>query len=183
MYEAIMHTFSATALPAADASSSFGSIGRSHAVRHSNTAAPTSAASNDCRIGPADSSAGALDAWARHAAASNGFADVDAGSLTPSHQSTLELDAAAREFRAASLRAILAAIGASLLAQFKPLYSSWQRYQLAAATHRALSQLDARTLHDIGLDRSELHSIARELTGEIDRTRAHSLMTLRAYSY
>jgi uncharacterized protein YjiS (DUF1127 family) len=183
MYQAIMHTFSATALPAADASSSLGPIRRRYAVRQSDTAAPTSAASNDGRIGPADSSADALDAWARHAAASNGFADVDAGSLTPLHQSTLESDAAARDFRAASLRAILAAISASLFAQFKRLYNSWHRYQLAAATHRALSQLDARTLHDIGLDRSELHSIARELTGEIDRTRAHSLMTLRTYSY
>jgi len=169
--------------PVASASSTFGQIKRSYAVGRSDKAVPASSASNDSCFDPADSTATELDAWARHAAASNGFADVDAGSSAQPHHASLELYAAARGFSAAGARATLVAMRSSLIDQAKRMYGAWQRHRRAAATRRALDQLDALTLHDIGLDRSELHSIAGELTGEIDRTRAHALMTLRAHAH
>lgn len=41
----------------------------------------------------------------------------------------------------------------------------------ARQTLRSLRQLDARTLHDIGLDASELSSVALEAAGFIEATR------------
>ncbi|MFT3957219.1 MAG: DUF1127 domain-containing protein [Piscinibacter sp.] len=41
----------------------------------------------------------------------------------------------------------------------------------ARHTLQALHQLDARTLHDIGLDRSEASSVSLEVAGLIEATR------------
>ena len=41
----------------------------------------------------------------------------------------------------------------------------WQRRQVAHATREALHGLDGRALRDIGLDRSEIGSVAAELAG------------------
>lgn len=54
------------------------------------------------------------------------------------------------------------------------LRAAWQRHRRRAdarAAVLALSQLDARTLHDIGLDRSEIGSAAWELAGLAPRER------------
>lgn len=55
--------------------------------------------------------------------------------------------------------------------------AAWKQRAQARATYRALASLDARTLRDLGLDRSELMSIAAELTGTTHRTR--SMLGLR----
>ena len=44
----------------------------------------------------------------------------------------------------------------------------------AADTYHALSGLDARTLRDLGLDHSELASLAAELAGDAEPTRVHA---------
>jgi uncharacterized protein YjiS (DUF1127 family) len=55
----------------------------------------------------------------------------------------------------------LAQLGA-LLQRAASLWSAWQRMQFARACQRALLQLDERTLRDIGVDRSEIRSLAAE---------------------
>ncbi len=57
-------------------------------------------------------------------------------------------------------------------------YRRWLRARQTRATARALDLLDDRLLHDIGLDRSEVLSIAAELHGQVARERRHAwLMT------
>ena len=124
----------------------------------------TSAASNDCRSGPADPHGLTLSAWARHAAASNGFADVDAGSLTPSHQST-ELAAAALAFRSATFEGDPGGIEPASLQRSTRLYTSWRRCAVGAATHRALRLSTLARCMTSALIASEVRSVAHELTG------------------
>ena len=81
-----------------------------------------------------------------------------------------------------SLAAILATLIAAVSAAAHRLYASWSRARSARATYRALRELDTRTLHDLGLDRSEMRSVAAEIAGESDRTRVQALRTLRALS-
>ena len=53
-----------------------------------------------------------------------------------------------------------------------------QRRRRAAETRRALQLLDSRALHDIGLDSSEIASVAAELAGCIERQRIGRLVGL-----
>jgi uncharacterized protein YjiS (DUF1127 family) len=47
----------------------------------------------------------------------------------------------------------------------------WRRRSLIRDTELALGQLDARTLRDLGLDRSEVASVAAEAAGIAERHR------------
>ena len=60
----------------------------------------------------------------------------------------------------------------NLLESFKRMHARWARRRRAADTYAALSTLDTRTLRDIGLHRSELLSVAAEIVGDAERTRA-----------
>ena len=48
---------------------------------------------------------------------------------------------------------------------FSTLYAAWLQRREAHATRLALQSLDARTLRDIGLDASEIMSVACEASG------------------
>jgi len=61
-------------------------------------------------------------------------------------------------------------------------WAARQRRRLAHAAVRTLDDLDARTLRDLGLHRSELSSLAAELAGDARPQRVrviHSLFTAR----
>ena len=62
-----------------------------------------------------------------------------------------------------------------LLQSFNRMRARWARHRRAADTYAALSTLDTCTLRDIGLHRSELLSVAAEISGEAERTRAARL--------
>ena len=53
-------------------------------------------------------------------------------------------------------------------------YARWARRRHARATYLALSEIDERTLRDLGLHRSELMSVATEISGGAESTRARS---------
>ena len=53
-------------------------------------------------------------------------------------------------------------------------YASWARCRHARATYLALREIDDRTLRDLGLYPSELMSVATEISGGAESTRAHS---------
>ena len=57
------------------------------------------------------------------------------------------------------------------------LHARWFRYRHAMHIYAALRQLDSRTLHDIGLDRSEIGSVASEVAGLAERQRITALRT------
>ena len=139
------------------------------------------AASNDGAY--ATDRAAELDGWARRAATANGFGDARADAqVMPQGPDAYRLTLEARSERSASLAAILATLAAAVALAVRRLHASWSMARSARATYRALRQLDVRTLHDLGLDRSEMRSVAAEIAGESDRTRIQALRTLRALS-
>lgn len=85
----------------------------------------------------------------------------------------------ARTQRSASLAEIVSSLVSALAATARDWRKSWLQAQNERATYRALSALDARTLRDLGVDVSEVRSIAGELSGASEPTRAHALMKLR----
>jgi uncharacterized protein YjiS (DUF1127 family) len=147
------------------------------------TLARFTAASNDAAYASNRDRAAELDGWARRAASANGFGDGRADpQVMPQGPDADRLTIAARSARSASLAAILATLIAAIASAAQRLHTSWSMARSARATYRALRQLDARTLHDLGLDRSEMRSVAAEIAGEADRTRVQALRTLRALS-
>ena len=100
----------------------------------------------------------------------NGFGDAvigDAGaplSVDLYHRARADRSYRLAEIVAASLQAV-ADFGGRVAADFR-------RRQRARATYLALRTLDARILHDLGLHRSELMSVASEVAGTVDFTRA-----------
>jgi uncharacterized protein YjiS (DUF1127 family) len=50
----------------------------------------------------------------------------------------------------------------------------------ARAIYDALRQLDDRTLRDIGFDRSEIRSVAAQMTGEAEPTHVRALLALHS---
>lgn len=147
------------------------------------TLARFTAASNDAAYVTGGDHAAELDGWARRAASANGFGDARAETqVMPSGRDAYQLAIESRAARSASLAVILGTLIAAVSAAAHRLYASWSRARSARATYRALRELDTRTLHDLGLDRSEMRSMAAEIAGESDRTRVQALRTLRALS-
>ena len=53
--------------------------------------------------------------------------------------------------------------------------AAWRRQSEARQAHLALRELDAHTLRDLGLDRSELGSLVAEIGGQAGPTRVRVL--------
>jgi uncharacterized protein YjiS (DUF1127 family) len=83
--------------------------------------------------------------------------------------------------KTSGMRELVADVAQVVAALSRRLSGTWRQRQQAWATYRALRYLDARTLRDIGLDRSELRSIAAEVSGAIEVTRVHAVHVERSY--
>jgi hypothetical protein len=155
-------------------------VKRSYAPSPVRAAAP---ASNDARYATSGAPVldrSALDAWARRAQAASGFGEaVAAESYEARRRAAFDLNLEARAARSATPIEVLAALVAAGASAWKRMAADWRRARDVHATERALRGIDRRTLRDIGLDSGESGSIAAELGGMTDRTRAHALMKLR----
>ena len=123
----------------------------------------------------------AIEAYAMHAFAANGFGDADVGRTAPRPVRPGDrLDMHADAHRASrSARILDASLGAAT-AIVRRLVERWRRWRRAREAFHALRELDARTLRDLGLDRSEILSVVAEFAGEADPTRARSIQALRS---
>ena len=115
------------------------------------------------------------DGWARHAAGANGFGDVTLYDVFAPHALPDPVYAAARRAHARAVGDGIVAAGRALARLVLRAYAGWQRRRAARDAYVALSDLDDRTLRDLGIDRSELTSVALEASGRIENTRAHVL--------
>jgi glyoxylase-like metal-dependent hydrolase (beta-lactamase superfamily II)/uncharacterized protein YjiS (DUF1127 family) len=82
---------------------------------------------------------------------------------------------AVAEARAAGWRAGVAKLGGAATEAIGSALARWRLARQRARTIEALRDLDARTLRDIGIDQSEIGSIAMELHGAAERTRRRAL--------
>jgi uncharacterized protein YjiS (DUF1127 family) len=128
--------------------------------------------------------------WARHALAANGFGDavvVEAPSAadlagpapaTPPARTVTGPAAATPPARIVPGRAGPWQAIAGLAAAMRHALTAWRRHRAARATEVALHELDDRALRDLGLDPSEIRSVASEVAGLADPTRAHAMHAL-----
>lgn len=119
-----------------------------------------------------------VEPWALHALAANGFGDAAITDTAPSARPTsYEMYGAARTHRSFALgEIIIAAIHAAGAIARRAL--AWHEQRLeAGAYYDTLRQLDNRTLRDLGFDRSEIRSLAAEVTGEPEHTRVRALQS------
>ena len=105
--------------------------------------------------------------------AGNGFGDAAIG-RTESHVllDSVELYHLARANRSYKLREIVNATLQAVGDVVRQMVTRWNRQQRARATYLALRGLDSRMLRDLGFHRSELMSVAAEVAGVADYTRA-----------
>lgn len=147
------------------------------------TLARFTAASNDAAYGNDRDRAAELNGWARRTTAASGFGDAQVeAQVMPQGRDAYQGMVEARAARSARLAGLVAALIAAVSVTGHRLHASWSRARAARATYLALRDLDSHTLHDLGLDRSEMRSVAAEIAGESERTRVQALRTLRALS-
>jgi uncharacterized protein YjiS (DUF1127 family) len=111
--------------------------------------------------------------WALHALAANGFGDGAYPSAL-SELSSYELMRAARARRARVLGEMLSGALRTVASAARKLYASYRQQRAAATLYGELTELDDHALKDLGFDRSELRSVAAEVTGAVERTRVRA---------
>ena len=105
--------------------------------------------------------------------AGNGFGDAAIGRTQPHVLlDSVELYHLARANRSYQLREIIGATLQAVGDVVRQMVTRWNRQQRARATYLALRGLDSRMLRDLGFHRSELMSVAAEVAGVADYTRA-----------
>ena len=149
---------------------SFGRIARRATVTRPINGAATRSA-NEADINSREPN----EALALRAIAANGFGDAVIGRTDAyAHIAAVPLHAAARMQRARAIGQSIAGAARRLASTLDRLVADYHRHSLERATGRALAALDARALRDIGLDRSEIRSVAREIAqGRLNR--GHSM--------
>ena len=114
-----------------------------------------------------------IQAQALRTFAGNGFGDAAIGRTEPHVLlDSVELYHLARANRSYQLREIIGATLQAVGAFVRQMVTRWNRQQRARATYLALRGLDSRMLRDLGFHRSELMSVAAEVAGVADYTRA-----------
>jgi uncharacterized protein YjiS (DUF1127 family) len=102
----------------------------------------------------------------------NATTELELLALMPHRAATFEIGHAARRHRTRMLRRVIVALARAVGSVARRAYRAHRRRVEARAMYDALRQLDDRVLHDIGVTRSELTSVAAEATGEATHTRA-----------
>jgi len=98
----------------------------------------------------------------------------DSGSSVP--PTSREGYPVARAHRARNVGEIVVAAIEAVAAIARLAYARHRQRRRAAEIHDALRRFDDRTLHDIGFDRSEIASVAAELTGSAEPTRVRATL-------
>jgi uncharacterized protein YjiS (DUF1127 family) len=138
-------------------------------------------AGNDASCEDPAISAHDAEPWARHALEANGFGDVaTTDTASSARQTSYELYHATRADRSFTLGEIVVAAIQAALAMTRRAYARHRQRREARLAYSALQQLDDRTLRDLGFDRSELRSVAAEVTGEAARTRVRAQLRLQS---
>lgn len=118
-----------------------------------------------------------IEGWARQARGANGLGNVEADApAAPARPTSYELYRAARIDRAFTLAEIIAEMVWAVGAIARRAYAGYRRRRDADALSDTLRQLDDRMLRDLGFDRSEIRSVAAEVTGEAETTRLRVLL-------
>ena len=114
-----------------------------------------------------------LEAVAGNTAPWRASGDVSAVETIPSDwSSAYALYMAARANRAFVLGEFAAIAVEAVADVARALVQRYREMRRAAVVREALHQLDDRTLHDLGIDRSEIASIAAESAGAAEESRA-----------
>ncbi len=92
-----------------------------------------------------------------------------------------ETHQAARAYRSYAFGEITVAVVTTMVESILEMLARWQQYRQAREIRRALAELDDRTLHDLGLYRGEIASVAAEVTGSAERTRMLSALTRNGF--
>ena len=137
-------------------------------------------ASNDAAPVDPLSSHEQVEVWTRHAVAANGFgATPEVVSLTK--PSASDVQKAARAYRSYALGEILVALMAHVAEIGREVAARWAKRRRARDVNAAFGELDDRALHDLGMHRSEIGSLAAEVTGDAERTRMLALLTRNGF--
>ncbi len=114
--------------------------------------------------------------------AGNASPDAAIEAIVRTKPGARELHEAARAWRSYALGEILAAMASAVVDLGRDLHARGARRRQARAVRAAFGELDAHTLRDLGLDRSEIGSLAAEVTGDAERTRRLAVLTWSGYS-
>ena len=115
---------------------------------------------------------GACEASALRVFAGNGFGDAPIGRTEPHVLLSSDLYHLARAHRSYQLREIVKATAQAAGDVVRRMAIRWKHQQRARATYAALRSLDPWILRDLGFHRSELMSVAAEVAGVAESTRA-----------
>jgi uncharacterized protein YjiS (DUF1127 family) len=119
-----------------------------------------------------------IESWAEHARAANGLGDLETATAAYSNRASGQASyQTARSHRSFTLGEILVAVLQVAISTAHRAYARYQQHRQAGAIYDTLRELDDRTLRDLGFDRSEIRSVAAELTGEAERTRMRVLLS------
>ena len=119
----------------------------------------------------------------QHPLAANSSGDVATTNTASSAQPTgYQLYHAARAHRSFSLGKIIIAVIHAAGATARRAHARHRQHRQARAIYDALRQLDDHTLRDLGFDRSEITSVAAEMTGEAEYTRVRVLSSRPAFA-
>ena len=122
-------------------------------------------------------SADEVERQAQHARAANGLGDVAIFDTPASARPTSsEPHQAARDHRSFTLGEIIVVVLQATGAIARRAHARHRQRRQARAVYDALRGLDDHTLHDLGFDRSEITSVAAEVTGEAEPTRVRVLL-------